>query len=232
MEKNKIEKFREMILDDSYIKWLSNFLNEYNEIDDIYYPKNNMLNSNDKNKIEYLGYLFSELRLYYMNNNGTNPYKNVFNLYYNDKFFSLIDNGEGYTCKIYNYYNLFYLENRDSFNKGEEMYICYKDLKDQYVSNKFSKLEDLINRVVDDPREFYTKICDELTPEERLFIREKLKNKDCTTCINFSCDVENYDKIGLNEYGKPQGYECIGWNNSYLIGKSKVLKIDDINKLL
>lgn len=232
MVKNKTEKFREMILDDSYITWLSNFLKEYNEIDDIYFSKNNGVNSNDKNMIQYLGYLFSELRFYYTKNNGTNTYKNVFNLYYNDNFFSLIDNGEGYTCKSYNNSILFYLENRDSSNKDEEIYICYEDLKEQCVSDKFSKLEDLINRVVDDPREFYTKICDELTTEERLFIREKLKNKDCTTCLNGSCNVENYEKIGLNQYGKPQGYECIGWNNCHLIGKSKVLKIDDIYKLL
>lgn len=232
MEKSKIEKFREMLLDDSYINWLSNYMNKNKEIDDIYYPKKNGLNETNKKMIGYLGYLFSELRFYYMKNNGINPYKSVFNLYYNDKFFSIIDNGEGYTCKVFNNGLSFYYKNRDYFLKNEDMYICYNDLKEQYMDINFSNLEDLIIKVLDKPREFYEKICNELTTEERLYIINKLKNKDCTTCINGSCNVETYEKDGLNEYGKAQGYNCVGWYNDYLIGKSKVLKKDDINKLI
>ena len=232
MEKDRIEKFREMILDDSYITWLSNFLEKNKEIDNIYFLQNYELNENDKKMLDNLGCLFSELRLYYMKNNDSDPYKNIFYMFYKCKFISIMYNGKGYICKVFNDGILFYYKNKDNFAKNGEMYICYDDFKEQYISNKFSKLDDLINRVLDKPREFYEKICDELTIEERLFIREKLKNKDCTTCLNGSCNVENYEKIGLNEYGKPQGYECIGWNNCYLIGKSKVLKIDDIYKLL
>jgi len=77
----------------------------------------------------------------------------------------------------------------------------------------------------------YEKVWEVLSQEERLFIIKNLENKSCMNCTNGICRVEYTEKIGFDEFGKPQGSECIGWTNPELIGKSKVLKIYDINKL-
>lgn len=33
----------------------------------------------------------------------------------------------------------------------------------------------------------------------------------CTNCRNFSCKVEHNEKVGVDEYGKPMGAQCIGF---------------------
>ena len=89
---------------------------------------------------------------------------------------------------------------------------------------KHSNLEDLIQKVIDDPYEFYVKICYALSIEERLSLIEQLKDKNCMNCSNGSCTIETYEKVGLNEYGEAEGSNCVGWFNAELIGKSRVLK--------
>ena len=79
--------------------------------------------------------------------------------------------------------------------------------------------------------DYYCKIEQMLSPEERMSIIKLLTNKDCTNCTNGICSVESYEKIGLDEFGKPQGHDCIGWYNSELIGRSRVLKLSDTLKL-
>lgn len=113
------------------------------------------------------------------------------------------------------------------------------DLKKNYdieqiaIANDINvtKLDDLLNKILDNPNEFFKKICDELTVEERNFILKKLENKSCMNCTNKSCRVEYSEKIGFDEFGKPQGNECFGWFNAELIGRSKILKRKDINQL-
>ena len=39
------------------------------------------------------------------------------------------------------------------------------------------------------------------------------------------------EKVGVDEFGKPQGSECAGWFNAELIGRSKVLRKTNINQL-
>lgn len=125
---------------------------------------------------------------------------------------------------------------------GEEIYSEYftnNDLQKEYnieqkeIANKLTitKLDDLISRILDNSTEFYQKICEQLSVQERLFILDNLKNKSCASCLNGSCKVENHEKIGLNEFNEPQGSRCLGWYNAELIGKSKVLRISDIHKL-
>ena len=50
-------------------------------------------------------------------------------------------------------------------------------------------------------------------------------------CTNGSCRVEYDEKIGVAEFGKPQGNDCADWFNAELIGRSKVLRKTDINQL-
>lgn len=94
-----------------------------------------------------------------------------------------------------------------------------------------TSLDNIINKIIEIPRDFYIKVCNTLTPEERTFIIKTLENKNCINCTNPSCKVEYKEKLGLDESGNPQGSKCIGWKNEEFIGKSKVLRLTDINKL-
>ena len=73
------------------------------------------------------------------------------------------------------------------------------------------------------PKEQFVEIAKSLTPEERKYLVDRMVNKSCLNCTNAECRVEYSEKIGHDEYGKPQGSRCVGWENYELIGKSKVL---------
>lgn len=135
-------------------------------------------------------------------------------------------------------WGLMYMQDKSA----EEIYSEYydnDDLKKNHdieeigeVSNiSITKLDIILNRIIENSKEFYENVCWELTPEERVFILKCLENKSCMNCTNGSCRVEYDEKVGVNEYGKPQGSDCTGWFNAELIGRSKVLRRTDINKL-
>ena len=79
-------------------------------------------------------------------------------------------------------------------------------------------------------KEQFVEIAKSLTPEERKYLVDRMVNKSCLNCTNEECRVEYSEKIGYDEYGKPQGSRCVGWKNYELIGKSKVLMKRKINK--
>ena len=125
---------------------------------------------------------------------------------------------------------------------GEEIYAEYYksddlirsyNIEERLAANKINStpLGNLLDKILENPNEFFEKIEEELTVEERLFILSELKNKSCMSCTNGCCDVPSYEKVGVDEFGKPEGSECIGWFNSRLIGRSKVLRKTDINEL-
>lgn len=80
-------------------------------------------------------------------------------------------------------------------------------------------------------KEKYIKIATLLTPEERDFIRQMLENKSCMNCTNASCKVANSEKIGMDEQGHAEVHNYLSWNNPEYIGRSRVLKLYDVNKL-
>lgn len=119
-------------------------------------------------------------------------------------------------------------------NSQEKFYKKYKkeiDKKISKVERDFNFTHEDIVEYIEKPMDFFERICYELTVEERLFILEILENKSCMNCANGSCRVEYSEKIGVDEFGNPQGSKCIGWFNAELIGRSKVLRKTDINKL-
>ena len=135
-------------------------------------------------------------------------------------------------------WGLMYMQDKTA----EEIYSEYydnDDLKKNYdieemgeASNiPITKLDNILNRIIENSKEFYENICWELTPDERVFILKCLENKSCMNCTNGSCRVEYDEKVGVNEYGKPQGSDCTGWFNAELIGRSKVLGKTNINNL-
>lgn len=71
--------------------------------------------------------------------------------------------------------------------------------------------------------EFYIELARTLPVEEREYLKQLIHNRNCSNCTNMSCQVETYEKIGLDEFGQPQGTNCLGWNNNELIGRQRVL---------
>lgn len=97
--------------------------------------------------------------------------------------------------------------------------------------NNQKSLSDILDQAIEDSNKYYKSVCEELSPEERNMIIERLEDKSCNTCVNPSCRVETSEKSGLNELGEPVGHNCVGWYNPEYIGKSKVLGIYNIYKL-
>ena len=63
-----------------------------------------------------------------------------------------------------------------------------------------------------------------MPPEERWEIIDSLSNKSCLNCCNGVCDIRTNEKVGLDEFGNPNGHDCVGWENDALVGYTKVLR--------
>ena len=90
-------------------------------------------------------------------------------------------------------------------------------------------LGNILNKILENPNDFFTRICDELTKEELLFILSQLENKSCTNCSNKNCAIIGHINFGKSR--KIQKTHCYAWINSELIGRAKVFRETDINKL-
>lgn len=132
------------------------------------------------------------------------------------------------------------LSNRQE-KTGEEIYSQYFDTDDlikpynieqKAIANNIAitELDNLLDKVLENPRGFYKKVAETLTLKEKIFIIEKLEHKNCSNCSNECCSLPYNKKIGYED-GKPVGSSCGGWYNSELIGKSKVLRKTNIYEL-
>lgn len=240
------ELFKKMLLDNSYITWLSEFMKDRKEVDNLYYICNpeTEISSNDIAKLEYLKFLYVELLIYFTKNGEM--VSNIFCMKYKDKYY-VLEKNDKWCCSCDVYDEPLYIDKEDGFYYTSKCldyleplpYIEYEELRNQYtIEEKASannieatNLKDLLNKILECPSDFYVKICNALKPEEKLFLMKNLENKNCLNCINGSCRIEYQEKIGYDTNGNPQGSSCIGWENAELVGKSKVLKIMDINKL-
>lgn len=81
-------------------------------------------------------------------------------------------------------------------------------LGDESVNSK--SLEEILNKIINNPELFYCKIAKELSLEEYNYIKSKIRNKNCVNCINECLDDELKG--------------CFRWNNPTLVGKCKILK--------
>lgn len=95
------------------------------------------------------------------------------------------------------------------------------DIKIAITSN--TTLEDIIDKILKNPSEFYIKLASTLLPQERDYLRGLVENRGCFNCTNGCCRIEHYENVGLDENGKPQGYGCYGWDNYELVGRQKIL---------
>ena len=96
----------------------------------------------------------------------------------------------------------------------EEVIEHYKNLKRKKEITSTS-IEEIINKIIDNPSEFYVKIYNELTIDEREYLKSLIECKTCGNCSNMSCRIETYEKIGSNA--------CVAWENHELVGRQKVL---------
>lgn len=114
-------------------------------------------------------------------------------------------------------------ETLDRYKKIEE--IIEQGTCDMKITKTYHfPLEHLIEQIIENPSEFYVKLAGELSPEEREYLKQLIENRSCRNCTNDSCRIETREKIGLDEFGKPQGSSCFSWNNPELIGKQLILK--------
>ncbi len=77
--------------------------------------------------------------------------------------------------------------------------------------------------------DFYIKLANSLSKEDREYLKQLIENRCCSNCTNGSCRIENCEKVGLDEFGKPQGSSCLGWNNNELIGRQLTLQKSNNN---
>lgn len=88
-----------------------------------------------------------------------------------------------------------------------------KNDKIDFIPNK--PIDEIINIIIKNPEEFYTKIYKELSLEERDYLKSYIDNKTCENCSNVLCSGYN----SLNEDKK----FCDNWSNEELIGKEKLI---------
>lgn len=97
----------------------------------------------------------------------------------------------------------------------------YKILEDIKINEKNdlnfipNNIENIIEKIVENPNLFYEKIAGELDEKEFLFIRSLIDNKNCSNCSNGLCKMPNFEK--------PID-DCVSWCNPSLIGKTKLLR--------
>ena len=100
----KNDKFIEMILNDSYISWLEEFMEKYKyeEVDDLYFVRewSRHMGAENKKMLGYLKRLFLEINNYYVRNNDVKKNIDLFYLKYRDKYFKIRYTGECYECSV------------------------------------------------------------------------------------------------------------------------------------
>lgn len=105
-------------------------------------------------------------------------------------------------------------ETIDRYKKIEK--IIENETVDMEITGSYnSKLDDIIEKIIENPREFYVKLANNLSIEEREYLKLLIENKSCMNCSNGTCTVTTNEKLGSGA--------CIAWDNKELIGKQKVL---------
>ena len=212
------EELIKEIIDDTYINWLEKQLEQNEEISSV-----NISDNIFKNNLSSLKYFYQELLLYQIECQK-NFSLAIFLKKGKDIYVFKIDkDNQRITCKKY------------TFPQNPNLNISlieYKKFKLNLIEKILTtNLSHIISQAIKDPLKLYCEICYAMPPEERILILKHLQNKSCQTCTNGSCNVQAWEKVGIDESGYPMGHNCIGWFNPSLIGKSRVLAKLDINKL-
>lgn len=151
------KEFIKLILDDTYIKWISDFLEKYGEFDDCYFAHNcnNFLSDKEKQLIDYLSILFAELNEYSIKNSLINKNTFYYNLKHNEKIYQIYWDSECHCCKMGQEDKSIPLIDYDKFKKSyqENMKVNFELLKErvvdslnnsdlEYIRHELSKLKE------------------------------------------------------------------------------------------
>jgi len=237
--------FKKILLDDSYINWLNTFMQDKEEINDNEFiiKNNSYIKIGDILMLKYLKYLYKEIELYFYQKTIYEEFIYYF-FEYKNTYYKITNDGIGITLKKYTKKQM--LETAKlvtTFNMGKYFPIIeYKKLKSMYSTESqalanninITSFEQILYELYDgDDDIFYQTIHDFLKDDEINFIIKNLNNKSCSTCIlnNNVCKLTEDNKKVLGIFDPNFDNDCLSWYNNTLIGKSKVLKINDINKL-
>lgn len=86
-------------------------------------------------------------------------------------------------------------------------------------TNSNLTLDEVIEKVLENPRDFFIKVANTLFIEELDYLKLLIENKSCANCSNGICKVETIEK-SCNDI-------CVAWDNKELIGKQKILAKND-----
>ena len=133
------KEFIKSILDDSYIKWMASFIEEYGEFDDCYFAHNykNYLDDKGRQFIDYLSVLFDELNKYCFKNSLISKNTFDYNLKFNGKVYQIYWNTECYCCKLGEEDDSIPLIEYDKFKKSyqKNMQVNFSLLKERVVDS-------------------------------------------------------------------------------------------------
>lgn len=129
--------------------------------------------------------------------------------------------------KLSDYYCILGVMN---YTTGEPLMLSKDDILRKYIDINMPEIEDeyyqeqtdlssIIDNVIEKPDIFYRMVGEQLTQEERNYIKSLIQ-KSCDNCSNIDCRVEQVDK---------PIYKCIDWKNDRIIGEYKVLKLNRKN---
>ena len=237
MTKTNKETFINLLINNTYLTWLSNFMERKKSIDDLNFIHKYEISDEDIIMIEYLKYLYDEL-CSLQNINAKVLYDELYNcsknkdlpficLKYQNLYYVISHSKECYSCKHYDK-PVYLSSDRTSYTQIpltdeiiELPYIEYEELLAQYslktkaevLNINIISLDDLLKKIFASPDELYKKICDALDDEERQFIIKNIQNKSCTNCEKLECPK------------KDNNIPCQNWINKEKIGKIKILKL-------
>lgn len=132
------EEIVRIILDDSYIKWLSRFLEEHGKFDDCYFSHNvYCLTEREKRFIGCLSMIFDELNEYSFKNGLINKNTFYYNLKYNGKIYQIYWDSQCYCCKMGEEDDNIPLIDYDKFKKSyqKNMQVNFGVLKERIVDS-------------------------------------------------------------------------------------------------
>ncbi len=128
-------------------------------------------------------------------------------------------------------YDVDYME-KPYNNLDELLKISILIANEQYeLRQNTTSLDKLIEKVLPDSSQFYEAIAKALTPVERDYIIKYLQNKTCLNCKNKTCEADIASRYTIDENNNQAGYNCLAWENNELVGKAKVFRMKDIEKM-
>lgn len=139
------------------------------------------------------------------------------------------------------YHEIGYLPFDENFKKNveiikstyQEILNKYKKVEDTIKAKtnnmKITKpygltLENIIEKIVENPSDFYIKLTDQLSIQEREYLQTFIKDRTCNNCTNRNCRIGHCNNEELDELGQNQVNNCLDWMNPELVGRQFVLK--------